>query len=40
MDYNRIVKDLNGMSEEEFLLKIKEETPFEIISEAGELGHP
>lgn len=36
MDYNRVVKDLNGMSESEFLEKIKES----FIIEQGEKGKP
>ena len=26
-DYNRVVKDLNGLSQEEFLKKVEEEIP-------------
>jgi len=38
MDYNRTVKDLNGLSEEEFLSKIKEK--FDIIKEGTEILKP
>ena len=30
MDYNRIVKDLNGLTPEEFLKKIEKETPYRV----------
>ncbi len=37
MDYNRVVKDLNGLSDDEFFDKIRE---YFIISERGEKGSP
>jgi len=30
MDYNRIVRDLNGMSPKEFLARLKNESPYEV----------
>ena len=38
MDYNRVVKDLNGMSEEEFLEALKED--FEVLEMGAEIYHP
>ena len=38
MDYNRVVKDLNGMSTEEFLEALKED--FEVESKGKEIYHP
>ena len=44
MDYNRVVKDLNGLSESEFLIKVAEKFDFEEVSEPfsptkkGEVG--
>ena len=38
MDYNRVVKDLNGMSEEEFLEALKED--FEVQEMGAEIYHP
>lgn len=38
MDYNRVVKDLNGLSEEEFLEKISEK--FDIIEKSTEIIQP
>ena len=38
MDYNRVVKDLNGMSEEEFLEALKED--FEVQEMGTEIYHP
>ena len=34
MDYNRVVKDLNGLSESEFLNKVREK--FEVVEYEGE----
>jgi len=34
MDYNRVVKDLNGLTEEEFIKKVKEKFSVEKINEA------
>ena len=36
MDYNRVVKDLNGLSNEEFLKKVEEKF---IIDKVGKLEH-
>ena len=38
IDYNRVVKDLNGLSEEEFLAKIAEN--FEVEKKGAEIYHP
>lgn len=38
MDYNRVVKDLNGMSNEQFLEALKED--FEVESKGKEIYHP
>jgi uncharacterized protein (DUF1015 family) len=38
MDYNRVVKDLNGLSKEEFLLKLSEN--FHITSKGENIYHP
>lgn len=44
MDYNRVVKDLNGLSETEFLIKLAEKFDFEEVSQPfspkkkGEIG--
>jgi uncharacterized protein (DUF1015 family) len=38
MDYNRVVKDLNGMSEAEFLEALKDD--FEVQEMGGEIYHP
>lgn len=44
MDYNRVVKDLNGLTEQEFLIKLAEKFDFEEVSESykptkkGEVG--
>lgn len=40
MDYNRVVKDLNGLSEEEFLAAVRERFEVEIPSADGEPYHP
>ena len=36
LDYNRIVKDLNGLTKEEFLKKIEAETPFTVTEVSDE----
>ncbi len=38
MDYNRVVKDLNGLSEEEFLAKVAEH--FDVEDKGTEIYHP
>ena len=38
IDYNRVVKDLNGLSEEEFLAKIAEN--FEVEKKGADIYHP
>ncbi|MCQ2400532.1 MAG: DUF1015 family protein [Lachnospiraceae bacterium] len=39
LDYNRIVKDLNGLSASEFIAKIENETPFSV-EKIGKCGDP
>ena len=38
IDYNRVVKDLNGLSEEEFLAKVSEN--FDVEKKGAEIYHP
>ncbi len=38
IDYNRVVKDLNGLSESEFLAKLKES--FDVVEMGTEIYHP
>lgn len=38
IDYNRVVKDLNGLSESEFIAKLNES--FDVVEMGGEIYHP
>ncbi len=38
IDYNRVVKDLNGLSKEEFLSKLSES--FDVVEQGAEIYHP
>jgi uncharacterized protein (DUF1015 family) len=38
MDYNRVIKDLNGLSEPEFMARVAENFMIEMESQAGETG--
>ncbi|MGB9824885.1 MAG: DUF1015 domain-containing protein [Candidatus Hydrothermia bacterium] len=40
MDYNRVVKDLNGLTEEEFLAKIREKFDIELLNVRGKEAKP